>query len=175
MQTRRHLLCLASGAIATLAIRPPLRASTTAVIEMRGTARGERVWYAPLGLAVTPGVRLHFVNGDLGNSHTATAYHPEIMERPRRIPDGAEPWDSGFLLPGESFEVTLTQPGVYDFYCLPHEHAGMVGRIVVGRPGDAGWQDRTEAPSDLPEAALTGFPPVAEIIARGRVMPEDRA
>ena len=38
-------------------------------------------------------------------------------------------------MPGESFAVELTEPGVYDYYCIPHEHAGMVGRIVVGGPG----------------------------------------
>ena len=38
-------------------------------------------------------------------------------------------------MPGESFEVELTEPGVYDYFCIPHEHAGMVGRIVVGGPG----------------------------------------
>ncbi|MGK8236557.1 plastocyanin/azurin family copper-binding protein [Roseovarius sp. MS2] len=26
----------------------------------------------------------------------------------------------------ESFEVTLEVPGVHDYYCLPHEMAGMV-------------------------------------------------
>ena len=30
--------------------------------------------------------------------------------------------------------MTFTVEGVYDYYCVPHEHAGMVGRIVVGTP-----------------------------------------
>lgn len=148
MWTRRDLIAAGGGALAALAApRLPrahdgqTHANGEELIEMRGTARGERVWFAPFGLAVAPGTRLRFVNRDPGNSHTATAYHPDLFERPRRIPAGAAPWDSGFLLPGESFAVTLDQAGVYDFYCIPHEMAGMVGRIVVGRPGDAAFED----------------------------------
>jgi hypothetical protein len=55
-------------------------------------------------------------------------------------------------------------PGVYDYFCLPHEQAGMVGRIVVGAPGDDAFTD-----AGVPESALAGFPPVAEIVARGAI------
>ncbi len=171
LPTRRHMLALGGGGLATLAAPSLLRAASPAVevIEMSGTARGEHVWFRPQGLAVAPGTTLRFVNLDPGNSHTATAYHPDLFERPLRIPEGAAPWDSGFLMPDETFEVALEQPGVYDYYCLPHEMAGMVGRIVVGRPGDPGWEEASEEGGDLPEAALAAFPSVEEILAAGRI------
>ena len=176
MWTRRSLIAAGGGAVATLAAPRLTCAHAGAthsqgeeLIEMRGTGRGERVWFAPLGLAVAPGTRLRFLNRDAGNSHTATTYHPDLFERPRRIPAGAVPWDSGFLLPEESFEVTLDQAGVYDFYCIPHEMAGMVGRIVVGRPGDAGWEGPAARTDDLPQAALSTFPAVDSILTSGRV------
>ena len=65
--------------------------------------------------------------------------------------------------------MTLTVEGVYDYYCVPHEHAGMVGRIIVGEPGADGWWQDSAAGRDLPEVALNGFPPVAEIMDRGIV------
>src|SRR5207248_347887 len=77
-----------------------------------------------------------------------------------RIPEAAIPWDSGFLVNrGDHFEVRLTVPGVYDYYCQPHEAAGMVGRIV-GRPVGPGampfdcFQRRsgTETWKPVPEA-----------------------
>ena len=180
MVTRRSLIAAGGGALAALAAPRLVRAHSgethvagEELVDMRGTARGERVWFAPLGLAVAPGTRLRFVNRDAGNSHTATAYDPDLFERPRRIPAGAAAWDSGFLLPEESFAVTLDQVGVYDFYCIPHEMAGMVGRIVVGRPGDAGWQGPAAHAGDLPQAALSTFPPVDGILAAGRVNGED--
>jgi hypothetical protein len=99
-----------------------------------------------------------------------TTYHPTLFQRPRRIPLGAAPWNSDYLLPGESFEVTVREEGVYDYYCVPHEHAGMVGRIVVGHareeiPPDA-QSDDLEAP---PEIALANFPSVDRIVNDGRV------
>lgn len=133
-------------------------------IVMTGRPNGSHVWFDPLGLHVMPGQVIRWTNRDPGNSHTATAYHPALFDRPLRIPEGAKPWDSGYLLPDESFSVTLTVPGVYDYYCLPHEQAGMVGRIVVGKAPAAVFDD-----GDLPAAALAVFPSAEEIIAAGTV------
>ena len=136
---------------------------------MRGTARGERIWFSPRGLAVAPGTTLRFVNNDPGNSHTATAYHPANHDRARRIPAAAAPWDSDFLLPGDTFEVTLKVPGVYDYFCIPHEMAAMVGRIVVGRPGDPGWEGPAPATDDILPEALAALPEVGDILTSGHV------
>ncbi|MSU91028.1 hypothetical protein GE300_15670 [Rhodobacteraceae bacterium 2CG4] len=172
--TRRRFLALGGGlCTALLAPRRPL-AAPAARVEMRGSARGGRVWFAPSGLAVAVGTRLRFVNRDPGNSHTATAYHPALFARSRRIPQAAAPWDSGFLLPDESFEVTLTVPGVYDYYCIPHEHAGMAGRLVVGRPRDPGFAGAAAAGTDLPPGVAASLPPVEAILARGRIAEGDR-
>lgn len=170
--SRRKFLTLGGGFLATLSLPQTLHAASVEVIEMRGTARGERVWFWPHGLAVTSGTAIRFVNRDPGNSHTSTAYHPDTFNRARRIPTAAHPWDSGFLLPDESFEVTLTVPGVYDYYCIPHEMAGMVGRIVVGNPGDAGWDGPSTASHDVPPEVLETLPTVQNILDRGRIEPE---
>lgn len=167
--SRRLVLTLGGGALATLTMAARVQAATVEVIEMRGTARGDRVWFSPRGLAVAPGATLRFVNRDKGNSHTATAYHPANFDRRRRIPEGAEPWDSDFLLPDESFEVKLMVPGVYDFYCLPHEMAGMAGRIVVGVPADPGWEGPSSDAEDVSPEVLASLPSVADILAQGRV------
>lgn len=165
---RRTFLNLGGGTLATLALPTVLRAAPVEVVEMRGTARGERVWFVPQGLAVAIGTTVRFVNHDRGNSHTSTSYHPDIFERKRRIPQAAAPWNSEFLLPDERFEVTLSVPGVYDYYCIPHEMAAMVGRIVVGTPDDAGWEGPSDDTSDITPEVLAAFLPVADILARGR-------
>lgn len=168
---RRQALMLGGGLLAALAT--PAWATALQVIEMRGSARGERVWFAPQGLLVDPGTTLRFVNHDPGNSHTSTAYDPAILDRQRRIPAGATPWNSDLLLPDQSFDVTLTLPGVYDFYCQPHEHAGMVGRIVVGLPDLPGWQGAAPDSGDLPAEAMAAFPKVADILVRTRVLAKE--
>ena len=45
------------------------------------------------------------------------------------LPEGAEAW-SGKI--NEEIAVTFDVPGVYGYYCTPHQSAGMVGLILVG-------------------------------------------
>lgn len=172
---RRRILAWGGGILATLSLPEIVRAGRVEVIEMRGTARGERVWFRPHGLAVEAGTTIRFVNRDPSNSHTATTYHPDNFDRIRRIPKAAHPWDSDFLLPDESYEVTLGVPGVYDYYCIPHEMAGMVGRIMVGDPGDADWEGPSTDTGDVSPEVLETLPAIEDIVERGRIEQEDSA
>jgi plastocyanin len=140
------------------------RAAGPVEIGMVSGARGAHVAFDPVGVLVEPGTTIRFVLRS--EVHTATAYHP-ANDRPLRIPEGAEPWDSGYLTePGAGFEVTLQAEGVYDFLCRPHEAAGMVGRIVVGRPAGPA----TAAPGEeLPAAARQALPAIERIMAEGMV------
>lgn len=71
-------------------------------------------------------------------NHSVTAYHPD-NDRPQRIPEDADPFDSGVLAESDpTFEHTFETPGVYDYYCEPHRANGMVGTVVVGRPDPDG-------------------------------------
>jgi plastocyanin len=172
MISRRHILRIGGGLLAGLAWPRLPWASEPVEIRMQGNTDGSHVWFDPVGLRVEPGQTIRWINLDPGNSHTATAYHPKNFERPQRIPEGAEPWDSDYLLPNESFSVTLTVEGVYDFYCVPHEHAGMVGRIIVGQPGRspaASVSAQAAGGEPLPEIALQAFPSIDEIMRRGVV------
>ena len=153
-------------------------AATPEVIEMRSDALGSRVWFDPIGLYVEPGTTVRWIVRE--NVHTTTAYHPRNDHHPLRIPESAVPWDSGYLVhSGDHFDVTFSVPGVYDYYCMPHEAVGMVGRIVVakplgpgaqafdywvGKPGTDGWRH-------VPDAARQMFPSVARILADRRVHP----
>ena len=132
----------AAGDRCSAAVSPPAllvpavaaRRARRSTIRMRGDARGAHVGFDPVGVRLRPGDTVRWLNVDPGNAHTATAYHPANFDRPRRIPAAATPWDSDYLLPEEGFAVTLTAEGIYDYFCVPHEHAGMVGRLIVGDP-----------------------------------------
>lgn len=175
--TRRAVLgtalMMGGGLLATLAAPRRLFAGAPETIGMRSAGHGAHVWFAPIGLAIAPGTLVRFVNDSPGNVHTSTAYHPSIGGRPLRIPQDAEPWDSGFVMPKQSFEVTLTVPGVYDYYCKPHEMAGMVGRIVVGAPDTPGWSQASPETGGIPDVALANLPPVEALLRAGRVEPEE--
>ena len=162
--SRRHVLGI--GCLLATGLRPAL-AGADVQITMNGTQDGARVWFEPVGLHVPPGTVIRWINRDGGNSHSSTAYHPENDGHPLRIPDRAKPWNSDWLLPGQHFEVMLSIEGVYDYFCQPHELAGMAGRIVVGTPPLSGFWSKP-AP-DIPPPILATLPAVGVILAKGRI------
>lgn len=177
-QSRRDFVKSGGLALAGFVLLPPARllSAPLEVIEMRSDPMGSRVWFDPIGLYVDPGTTVRWTVRE--NVHTATAYHPSNDHHSLRIPNNAVPWDSGYLVsPGQHFEVKLTVPGVYDYYCTPHEAAGMVGRIVVGKPTGPGsepfdyWVGKpgTRDWRPVPDAARAAFPAVRRIVAERRV------
>jgi len=175
MLVRRHVLRIGGGLLLAGSLLPrPAATAEVVEIRMQGNDDGSEVWFDPIGVLVQPGQTIRWTNRDPGNAHTATAYHPKNFEHVCRIPEGAEPWNSDYLLPNEAFAVTLTLEGVYDYFCVPHEQAGMVGRIIVSHPVEAGAQPCegavTEAGSQpVPEPAQRAFPAVDEIMRRRAV------
>ncbi|UPV98895.1 plastocyanin/azurin family copper-binding protein [Halorussus gelatinilyticus] len=84
---------------------------------------------------------------NVSRNHSATAYAP-ANDYSCRIPEGAESWDTGvFVENGKSSSHTFETPGVYDYYCTPHEPLGMVGTVVVGDP-DPADQPGLQPPDD---------------------------
>lgn len=178
--TRREWLRSGGLALAGLLLSrgPAPAASVVAEIRLRSNADGGRVWFDPVGLWVARGTTIRWVNES--NVHTATAYHPANDNHALRVPRRAAPWDSGYLVnPGDGFEIMLSEPGVYDYYCAPHEAAGMVGRIIVDRPAGPGtlafdYFSDDESKSHwkpVPGQARAAFPAVETIMAQRVVRP----
>lgn len=173
MKISRRGILKAAGALAALAPSALQAAAGAGVqIHMQGALEGALVWFDPVGIRVEPGQEIQWVNLDAGNSHTSTAYHPANGNHALRMPGDATPWNSGYLLPNETFSTILNEPGVYDYFCMPHEHAGMVGRIVVGTPPADSWiyeNENTNSSMGVPSAALKTFPSLAKILEMGIV------
>ena len=167
MRTRRDIVWGGAGLLVSASL--PVLADDAVEVRMQGRQDGSHVWFDPIGIRIQPGQTIRWINLDSGNSHTTTAYHPSNFDRPRRIPNGAKSWNSDYLLPEESFSVTFKQPGVYDYFCVPHEHAGMVGRIVVGSPQPPGWVMAGGSTQGMPQEALLAFPSIEDIMQNGSV------
>ncbi len=99
----------------------------TILVEVKGTDTDAR--FEPAAVKIKPGDVLRFAVRE--GLHTITAYHPD-NRRPLRIPETAEPFDSGLLSEGDTWMLQITVPGVYDYFCLPHEKMGHAGRIISG-------------------------------------------
>lgn len=177
---RRSFLKAGGGCLAGLALaRGPRAGAPLVEIAMRSDPQGAQVWFDPIGLKVEPGTTVRWLIHE--NVHTTTAYHPANASHPLRIPEEALPWNSDYLQePGMHFDVTLMVPGVYDYFCVPHEAAGMVGRIIVGAPAGPGtlpfdyFAGRPEAEGwlEVPPAAQAAFPAIDEIMRDGLVRRE---
>lgn len=67
-------------------------------------------------------------------AHTVTAVRAKAAKPAHAgVPAGARAWDSGFVGSGRTYSRVFTVPGVYRYFCIPHEGARMVGTIVVTR------------------------------------------
>jgi len=151
-------------------------AAVAATVEVKLVqAPAGHAYFDPAGVHIAPGDSIRWIQ--ISGFHSITSYHPRNDNHELRIPESAEPWDSDILLAdypkrGATFEHVFTVPGVYDYFCRPHEMAGMVGRIVVGEPGHGpGTKPFGYAPSEhwkpVPELARKAFPPIADILQNG--------
>ncbi len=146
-------------------------------VEIRLVQSRRASLFRPAGVHIVWAIRCAGVQ--VSGFHSITAYHPKNDNHELRIPQAARPWDSDILLaqsprPDATFEHVFTVAGVYDYFCKPHELAGMVGRIVVGEPGDGpGTKPFGYAPDarwkPVPEVARKALPSIAEIVQKGKV------
>ena len=129
-------------------------------VEMR--TEGSEYLFDPIGLHVEPGDTVRWVNAS--GSHSATAYAEDNGgASERRIPEGAEPWNSGiFTEAGATFEYTFEEEGTYDYFCIPHKSLGMVGRIVCGEPGGPAEESDNPDAGNIPSGEFPSSDAVVE-------------
>ncbi|NHX36059.1 hypothetical protein G9C84_06270 [Halolamina sp. R1-12] len=99
-------------------------------------------YFDPVGLHVQPGdtIRWTIESG----SHNVVSYD-------ERIPEGADTFDTEVISEG-SHELTFSTEGTYDYYCMPHQSLGMVGRFVVSEPGGPA-EGSSPQHGDVPESS----------------------
>ena len=100
------------------------------------------VAFEPEELTISPGETVAWRFGGGGEPHSVSAYEAEI-------PDEADYWASGgfdsesaardgweagrgAIQEGNSYVRTFETAGTHEYFCVPHEAAGMVGSVVVG-------------------------------------------
>jgi plastocyanin len=116
----------ASGAQGTVAVPSPGNGQAPVVINMLDTMK-----FDPATVTVAVGTTVTWRN--VGQTaHTATDDPSKAINKINAtLPQGAAPWDSDFVSPGQTYAHTFTVPGTYTYFCIPHEALGMVGKVVV--------------------------------------------
>ncbi|WP_435182694.1 cupredoxin domain-containing protein [Halobellus sp. EA9] len=99
------------------------------------------VAFDPVEITVSTGETVVWRNTS-SRGHTVTAYDSAIPEDAEFFASGG--YDSteaarkaftselgGIIESGKSWSHTFEVPGEYEYFCIPHEQAGMVGTVVV--------------------------------------------
>lgn len=90
-----------------------------------------RLTFAPDTVRIRVGQTVRWRNSS-DVLHTVTADPARAADASHvSLPDGAETFDSGNIEPGSTFEHTFSVAGTYQYFCIPHELAGMVGWVIV--------------------------------------------
>jgi len=137
------------AAVAAIALAGLWAATEAATAEPERTVRMTGVpSYAPDQVIVKAGQTVRWVNVS-EVEHTVTA-DPSLA--PRRafvhVPPAAEPFDSGPVAPGGSFEKTFNTPGTFIYFSQPHTEAEVIGRVTVEAADRAGRETPDETGRD---------------------------
>jgi|TARA_B100000524_G_scaffold344509_1_gene241864 plastocyanin len=80
---------------------------------------GGNLVFEPNDISISAGDTVHFVNGMLPPHNIIVEGRADLSR------------ESLMFSPGESQDITFTDPGDYEFFCGPHQGAGMTGTIHV--------------------------------------------
>jgi plastocyanin len=106
-------------------------ASTSAAPMAATVTMSDALRFEPATLTVAKGATVTWRNTS-ATMHTVTDDPSKAGNKAdAALPPGAQPWDSGNIDPGQTFQHTFDTPGSYKYFCTPHEAAGMVATITV--------------------------------------------
>ena len=75
--------------------------------------------FEPDNVRITAGETVHFVNGMLPPHNIIVEGRADLSR------------ESLMFTPGESQDILFADAGDYDFFCGPHQGAGMIGHLHV--------------------------------------------
>jgi len=87
--------------------------------------------FSPKEIRIKAGQTVRWIN-TTSQIHTVTT-DSTLAANPvnAAVPIGATPFHSGNIQGGASFSMKLDIPGIYKYFCRPHETMGHVGSVIV--------------------------------------------
>ncbi|WP_166825793.1 plastocyanin/azurin family copper-binding protein [Thalassoroseus pseudoceratinae] len=109
--------------------------------------------FSPAVVTIQSGEIVLWKNEPSTVAHTVTA-DPKLAETSENVqlPKGARPFNSGKMEAGDSFAHQFSIPGTYQYICIPHERAGMVGEIFVKPSAEFRSETKVADGSSIPFA-----------------------
>ncbi|WP_132061312.1 plastocyanin/azurin family copper-binding protein [Halorussus amylolyticus] len=144
--TRRGFLRTATGAAAAAGAAGTAAAQDGGGTEEVTVGPGGSLAYDPDSLEITPGTTVVWV-WDSDNHNVVPSEAPDDSSF-----EGTEGGDDETYDTGHEYEHTFETEGDYEYYCTPHETAGMTATITVS--ADAGGGGESAGPA-IPSSAKT--------------------
>jgi plastocyanin len=104
--------------VATLAAMIIFLPGIAYAVEITMGSNGNLV-FSPDNISITAGETVHFVNGMLPPHNIIVEGRADLSR------------ESLMFTPGESQDIKFADVGDYDFFCGPHQGAGMIGHLHV--------------------------------------------
>ncbi|KAL9260895.1 Plastocyanin, chloroplastic-like protein [Drosera capensis] len=106
-----------------------LLASSALAIQVKMGGDDGSLAFVPSDFSVAAGEKIEFYN-NAGFPHNVR-FDEDAVPAGVDIEKISMPEEDYLNGPGEQYSVTLTKPGTYEFYCAPHQGAGMTGKVTV--------------------------------------------
>lgn len=110
-------LCAVILAVSSFLVGVSPASAETVTVKM-GADNG-MLAFAPSTVTIKAGDTVKWINNKLSPHNVVVEGHAELSHKGLAFK------------PGESFEATFNDPGIYNYYCEPHRGAGMRGKVVV--------------------------------------------
>lgn len=112
-------LFLSSLVLAMMVVISATAPANAETVEVKMGADSGMLAFQPAEVTIKAGDTVKWVNNKLAPHNVVFDGAPELSHKGLAFS------------PGESFEVTFSEPGEYNYYCEPHRGAGMNGKVIV--------------------------------------------
>ncbi len=118
------------GASAPVQKKAPAKSPGGATVAVKMV--GDNLTFDPPTVTIRRGQTVEWQNNSRGLIHTVTT-DPQKVENKAdvQLPAGAQPFDSGYMKPGDTYKHRFTVRGTYKYVCVTHEVQHMSGEVVV--------------------------------------------
>lgn len=120
-------LLLATVALVITSFFTSIAPAAAATVTVKMGADSGQLQFEPKDVTIKAGDTVKWVNNKL-------APHNAVFDKDK-VPSDVDATKISHknlvFSPGESYETTFNEPGVYSYYCEPHRGAGMIGTVTV--------------------------------------------
>jgi copper-containing nitrite reductase len=87
--------------------------------------------FLPATITVNAGERVVWKNSSFAIHNVVDDASKATSVIDVKLPSGVQPFDSGYMQPGQTYSRVFTVPGIYRYVCTLHEANGMKGVVIV--------------------------------------------